>query len=78
MPRRNPHDPAYGEDVLSLSEAAHGLGIHPQTYKKGVRLGKLPGIVFGQTYLIPRKWYERMLNGDWRPPAQNEQETESK
>ncbi len=45
MPRRNPHDETYGADVLSLAEAGHRLGRHPQTVKKGIQLGVLPGVI---------------------------------
>lgn len=61
MPRRNPHDPTYGADVLSLAEAGHRLGRHPQTVKKGIQLGVLPGVMWDQTYVIPRKAFELFL-----------------
>lgn len=73
MPRRPATHADHGADVLSLNEAACRLGIHPDTYKKGVRLGQLPGVTFGSTYIVPRKWFERLCLGDWRPHVQQEE-----
>jgi len=72
MPRRLSSDPVYGADVLCLAEAACRLGMHPDTYKKGVREGRLPGICVDTKYVIPREWYERMLRGDWCPQQDKE------
>jgi hypothetical protein len=74
MPRRTSSHPDHGADVIPLQEAACRLGIHPDTYKVGVRNGSLPGIHFGATYLVPRDWYMRFLVGDWTPAKGNEQE----
>ena len=70
MPRRNPN--AAPADVVSLAEVGRRLDMHEQTVKRGVRGGRLPGVVIGNKYVIPRPWFERFMVGEWTPQPQQE------
>ena len=47
------------DDVVSASDAAVRLGVHPETVKRLCRQGALPASKFGRSWLIRRTDLER-------------------
>lgn len=60
-------------DVLSVAEASRRLEMHPDTYKKGIRMGVLPGVAIDTKYVVPKQWFDRFLVGDWTPQPRNKE-----
>jgi excisionase family DNA binding protein len=42
------------DDYLDLVEAAHELGIHPQSLRRLIKQGRVPARLFAGKYLIER------------------------
>ncbi len=42
------------DNYLDVLEAAHALGIHPQTVRRLIKRRRLPAVMFAGKYLIPR------------------------
>ena len=54
--------------TMTISEAAHALGVGRQTAYIAAREGALPVIRVGRRLVVPRVALERLLaTGEWRP-----------
>lgn len=50
--------------ALTVEEAAVELQVHPETVRRKLVLGELPGVKVGTTWRIPRARLERFLEGE--------------
>lgn len=51
-------------DVMPVDEVAAALGIHPETVRRGIREGRLPGTHIGSRYVVNRAHFERWRAGE--------------
>jgi len=61
--------PAGPEDVLTTEEAAALLRLHPQTVRRLVRQGTLPGRKLGRDLRFSRRQLMAWVEGREPPPA---------
>jgi excisionase family DNA binding protein len=53
-------------DVMTIDEAAAYLRVHPQTIRRRVKDGTLPGARIGRTWRVRRVDLDRFLAGELR------------
>lgn len=51
--------------TYDVVEAAKVLGISRNSAYEAIKQGKLPYLVIGRRYLIPKSALEKMLAGEW-------------
>ncbi len=56
------HDSA-GRETLSLNEAAHRIGVSPQTVRRAIQRGDIPAFIWGRTYRVPKLAFEQVIMG---------------
>lgn len=61
--------------TITVKAAATQLGIRPDTFRRAIDAGRLPGIRIAHGYYIPVRAWERFLAGEWTPNPQPEPET---
>lgn len=54
-------------ETLTPEQAAEFLQVDPETVRRLLRAGRLPGAKIGQQWRIRRSDLDRYLAGEWRP-----------
>jgi excisionase family DNA binding protein len=52
-----------GGETISVNEAAHRIGVTPQTVRRAIQRGEIPAFVLGRTYRVPKSRFERLIEG---------------
>jgi excisionase family DNA binding protein len=57
------------DDYMTVSDAAERLGIHPESVRRLIRMGRLPAKKFANSWLIERDVLEQFATGYDRRPG---------